>query len=107
MAGGTVSTLIGTFISALRIWCDGSDGPLGYSCVETINITRAGCFDGVGGEVLLRLEKNNATDRSHESMNGNEKRNYDLFAGGMGASPSSFLLASGGCGSVSFRAYIP
>lgn len=68
--------------------------------------TRAGCFDGVGGEVLLRLEKNNATDRSHESINGNEKRNYDLFAGGMGASPSSFLLASGGCGSVSFKPYI-
>ena len=33
-----VSRFIKKSIIALRTWCDGSDGPLGCSCVELINI---------------------------------------------------------------------
>ncbi len=35
MARGTVSTLIKTSISALRIWCDGSHGPPRCPLVKT------------------------------------------------------------------------
>ena len=55
MARGIVSTLVETSTSALKIWCDGSDGPL--------------CFDGVavvGADVLLRFANSNGIDGSHE-----------------------------------------
>ena len=37
----------------------------------------------VSGDVLLRLEKSNASGRSHEFMNVNEKRNNRLSVDGL------------------------
>lgn len=98
MAKGTVSTLIKTSISTLKIWCNGSDAFSGAPAWRLSIFTCARGFSGVamvGGDVLSRLGKSNTNDRSHEFMDHNEKKNNDL---------SSFLATSGGYGSVSLGA---